>query len=102
MNGQPGAPAGDEDDPFAPAADPCPPAARAPSPRAVAGDCACRQVSRRALLAGAGAVPLLLALPLPAAAQAPRIPCVQQEQIPQPCRHRYCRHYGGSDDIHGR
>jgi hypothetical protein len=95
----------DDDDPFSAAADPCPPRAALPQqPHALAesGDCACRHLSRRTLLTAAGTLPLLLALPLPAQAETLRIPCVQREQIPQPCRHRYCRHYGGSDDIHGR
>lgn len=106
--GQP--PRMDDEDPFSAAADPCPPPQVSRRQRGgqqgrldAAAECACSLLSRRDLLAGAVATPALLLAPTALAQTGPAfIPCVQPEQRPVPCRHRFCRHYGGSGDIHGR
>ncbi len=56
-------------------------------------------MSRRHLIAAAGAAVLL---PAQALADKRDIPCVQDSQKVKPCRHRYCRNYGGSDDYYER
>lgn len=105
-----------DDDPFSAEADPCPPrvvpngshaSEKVASTGARQGNdgvaCVCRNPGRRHLLAGAMGLPaLLLVGPLPASALPLRVPCVQTQQKPEPCRHRFCRYYGGTDDIHGR
>lgn len=93
-------------DPFSPLADPYPPAPRLPM-RAAAdapAPCACGgrggpSLSRRQALLGMGA---LAALPVASAAAPFPVPCVQERQRITPCRHRYCRHYAGEGDYHGR
>lgn len=89
-------------DPFSAAADPYPPGQRAGRGLAAgAHDCQCAgpSLTRRQALAGVGALALLPALahgaPVP-------VPCVHTTQKPQPCRHKFCRHYAGEGDYHGR
>lgn len=98
----------DIDDPFAPEADPYPPGTRIAlreENAAAAHSCACGSaapgpsLSRRHALLGMGA---LAALPVVASAEPFAVPCVQEKQKITPCRHRYCRHYGGHSDYHGR
>lgn len=97
----------DVDDPFAPEADPYPPEKRIALRQegATARACECGNtepgpsLSRRHALLGMGA---LAALPVVASAEPFAVPCVQEKQKITPCRHRYCRHYGGHSDYHGR
>lgn len=90
------------DDPFCAEADPYPPAGRiALREEAMPAACACGDaalsLTRRQALLGVGA---LVALPVAAAANP--VPCVQVKQKITPCRHKFCRHYGGDQDYHGR
>ena len=94
------------DDPFSPAADPYPPAGRIPLQPVRAGEpvpCLCGErgpsLSRRSALLGMGA---LAALPVAAAAAPFPVPCVQEKQKISPCHHKFCRHYAGEGDYHGR
>lgn len=99
------------DDPFSPDADPYPPARRIDVRAADSAphDCHCEHridaknagpvLSRRHALLGVGA---LVALPVAAAADPFPVPCVQNQQKVQPCRHKFCRHYAGEDDYYGR
>ena len=94
------------DDPFAPEADPYPPAVRIPlrhdagtrAPPCLCGDRG-PSLSRRHALLGMGA---LAALPAAAAAVPFPVPCVQETQKVTPCHHKFCRHYAGEGDYHGR
>lgn len=101
------------DDPFSAESDPYPPlrhgATRqsnapepAEKPNAAPRACECGRsasLSRRQLLSGMGALALL---PAVASAEPFRIPCVQEKQQITPCRHKFCKHYGGEGDYHGR
>lgn len=91
------------DDPFAPEADPDFDLQQ-PIRKQVAADTDCERsngggVSRRAILAGVGALSMI---PMTAAADVLQIPCVQEAQRVKRCRHRFCRHYGGVNDYHHR
>lgn len=91
------------DDPFSAAADPYPPASRriALDTPAQPVACACGgpSMSRRGALLGLGA---LASLPMVASAEPFVVPCVQEKQRITPCRHKFCRHYAGEGDYHGR
>jgi len=100
----------EHDDPFSPEADPYPPARRIPLQAAghEPHDCHCGgsleiqrgpSLSRRQALFGVGA---LASLPVLASAAPFPVPCVQEKQKITPCHHKFCRHYGGQDDYHGR
>lgn len=94
----------DTDDPFTPHADPDF-SRHQPAPAAQAGtntryDCnEGTGLSRRAILAGVGALSMI---PMTSAAEVIRIPCIQETQRITPCRHRFCRHYGGVHDYYHR
>lgn len=65
-------------------------------------ECLCainKTFSRRQVLLGAGA---LAATPMLAAASPFAVPCVQDKQKVNPCRHKFCRHYAGSQDYYQR
>ncbi|MFP5382842.1 MAG: hypothetical protein ACLGHG_02095 [Gammaproteobacteria bacterium] len=93
------------DDPFSAAADPYPSAPHIAVRNAgeTPPDCRCAgerlSLSRRQALLGVGA---LTVLPAVASARAFPVPCVQEKQQITPCRHKYCRHYAGYGDYHGR
>lgn len=91
------------DDPFAPEADPDFHLQQPIRKQSAADtDCECSNgggVSRRAILAGVGALSMI---PMTAAADVLQIPCVQEAQRVKRCRHRFCRHYGGVNDYHHR
>lgn len=96
----------DIDDPFSAAADPYPAGDRliVRERPAAPKHCDCGNgerlsLSRRQALLGVGA---LAALPALAAADPFPVPCVQEKQKITPCRHKYCRHYAGFGDYHGR
>lgn len=101
----------DLNDPFSAAADPYPPGSRIPVNKTGVApappDCQCAgerlspslSLSRRQALLGLGA---LAAMPAAASAGAFPVPCVQEKQKISPCRHKYCRHYAGYGDYHGR
>lgn len=93
----------DAEDPFAPEADPdFHRYQRVRTESAADTDCACSNgsgVSRRAILAGVGALSMI---PMTSAADVLQIPCVQEAQRVKRCRHRFCRHYGGVNDYHHR
>jgi hypothetical protein len=107
----------DYDDPFSAAADPYPKAKRDQKAKqhqeaqrialqnadAAPHDCQCGgkgpSLSRRRALLGVGALTLL---PAVAAASPFPVPCVQEKQQITPCRHKFCRHYAGVGDYHGR
>lgn len=95
----------DPDDPFSAAADPYPPGPRiavrhaGETPPDYQCSSAGPSLSRRQALLGVGA---LAAMPALASAGAFPVPCVQEKQKITPCRHKYCRHYAGSGDYHGR
>lgn len=95
----------DPNDPFSTAADPYPPAPRIAVRNAgeAPPDCQCAgehlSLSRRQALLGLGA---LAAMPAAASAGAFPVPCVQEKQQITPCRHKFCRHYAGYGDYHGR
>jgi hypothetical protein len=98
-----------EDDPFSADADPCPPTRRGifPSVQQDRPACACDagapSFSRRGALTGMTSLMVLAVLaPVRAAALPVLAPCIQTTQKPQACRHKFCRHYGGSEDFHGR
>ncbi|HET8706503.1 MAG TPA: hypothetical protein VFM46_09395 [Pseudomonadales bacterium] len=94
----------DQDDPFSPDADPDlhlqPVTVRAAN--AAPQECLCgfnRALSRRQVLLGASA---LAATPVLAAAAPFSVPCVQDKQKVNPCRHKFCRHYAGDGDYYQR
>ncbi len=93
------------DDPFSFDADPYPPMPRTNDAVLTGADkisphsCQCASPSRRRALAGLG---LLATLPMVAAAEPFAVPCVQEKQQITPCRHKFCRHYAGAEDYHGR
>lgn len=97
-------------DPFSPDADPYPPARRIDVRAADSAPRACHcghsleidrgpSLTRRQALFGVGA---LAALPVAAVAEPFPVPCVQDKQKVQPCRHKFCRHYAGEGDYYGR
>lgn len=93
------------DDPFSVAADPYTVAPRIPVTQAGATphNCQCGgerlSLTRRQALLGVGALTLL---PAVASAGVFPVPCVQEKQKITPCRHKFCRHYAGAGDYHGR
>lgn len=92
-----------DDDPFSPDADPDLPV-RHPDVRAAgrephACQCGGPSLSRRQALLGVGSLTLL---PVAAAANPFPVPCVQDKQKVQPCRHKFCRYYVGEGDYYGR
>lgn len=89
-------------DPFSTEADPYPPETRTEVKEVSPRPCECGRsatVSRRQLLSGMGAMALL---PAVAGAAPFQIPCVQEKQQITPCRHKFCKHYAGEGDYHGR
>lgn len=52
---------------------------------------------RHTMIAGG----ILMLAPMNAVANA-MVPCVQTRQRITPCRHKYCKHYRGRGDYHGR
>lgn len=90
------------DDPFSPEADPDRPVRSAASAGngESAAPCFCRDglISRRGVLVLGG---LAATLPLVARAE-PMVPCVQESQRITPCQHKFCKHFGGGRDYHGR
>lgn len=63
--------------------------------------CHCRAptaLSRRTFISAAGSLSLL---PIVATADS-FIPCIQDTQRIKRCHHRFCKHYGGGREYHGR
>jgi len=94
----------DNDDPFSPAADPDYARRKIPvqsdtAPKACVCSDARPSFSRRRVLIGAGAI---AAAPVLASAAPFGVPCYQDKQKVKPCKHKFCRHYGGSDDYYRR
>lgn len=94
----------DLEDPFAPEADPDFHRHQQAAKKGATADtgCGCSSdvgVSRRAILAGVGALSMI---PMTSAAEVLQIPCVQETQRVKRCRHRFCRHYGGVNDYYHR
>lgn len=92
------------DDPFSPEADPDRHLQRIPARNVEpeAHECGCafnKPVSRRMVLMGAGA---LAAAPMVSAAAPFAVPCVQDKQKVNPCKHKFCRNYAGKGDYYQR
>lgn len=94
------------DDPFSAEADPDwhlhaepEPAVAAPREPALCHCEAPARVSRRQLIAAAG---MLSVTPLVAQTGFASAPCYQPEQKVRPCRHKFCRNFGGGADYYLR
>lgn len=95
------------DDPFAPEADPYPPKKIAlerneeeQKPEPV--DCHCsdrRSVTRRQALIG---LSLIASSPVLAQVETAVVPCRPERQRLNPCKHKFCKYYGGVDDYYDR
>ncbi len=94
----------DNNDPFSIEADPYyqAPVPEAKGQESLPHDCQCQQdpgtTTRRQALIAAG---VLFTLPL-ASAAAPMVPCRQTRQKITPCKHKFCRHFGGGKDYYDR
>lgn len=97
------------DDPFCPMADPYFKPEVEPQDDAESREMPCHcggaeqsaepvNLGRRRTMIAAG---ILMVAPLNAAANA-MVPCVQTRQRIRPCAHKFCKHYRGRGDYHGR
>lgn len=96
------------DDPFSPEADPYlpqengSPASDSTSVR----PCHCgggqSRITRRQALFAMGVIAAAVPIHGMAGGRNTMVPCVQEEQRITPCQHKFCKHFGGGKDFHGR
>lgn len=90
------------DDPFSPLADPDRRRLHEEGRQTDASVAACfchdGLISRRGVLILGG---VTATLPFVASADA-MVPCVQESQRVAPCKHKFCKHFGGGEDYYGR
>ena len=96
------------DDPFSPEADPylpqthVPPAPGGRPP----GACHCgrgeNRFTRRQALFAMGVIAAAVPVHSMAGGRNTMVPCVQEQQQITACQHKFCKHFGGGEDFHGR